>query len=330
MDVVRELIDRVQAKGVATDQSLNPFWKGQLARVIETFEGGKTPTVEQVQVALGYLSEPLPEGVKTNKQMPGWQQLMAEVKANHSGSTDKLHREHVGALMTLARNKLISPYLTLIDAIKVKSSFNEARYFWHLHKTKMALETVEKSGRLNVLEVGAGAGQYALHLIRGGLVDNYVIVDLPEMLVNSAANIIAAIGADAVRFGEAPDMAPTPTPRVWLLDTGDIRRVPPNSVDLASNFNSFAEMDEDIRDGYIAQIYRTARSGCIFYNVNRRQMNMTRRDGSSHETNPLLYPYHRTDRVLEWEPDRLQQDNRSVEFFSSHKNFSISSIREIA
>ncbi len=105
--------------------------------------------------------------------------------------------------------------------------------------------------------------------------------------------------------------------------------MPANSVDLASNFNSFAEMDEDVRDNYIANIYRTARPGCVFYNVNRRQTNMTRRDGTPHETNPLLYPYRPTDKVIEWEPDRLQQDNRSVAFYSSHKNFCISSIRQI-
>jgi hypothetical protein len=80
---------------------------------------------------------------------------------------------------------------------------------------------------------------------------------------------------------------------------------------MALNFNSFMEMDEQARDRYISEIYRTLRHGGVFYNVNRRQAALPQPDGSTFDNNPLLYPYRTSDRILFWEEDPFQTATRS-------------------
>jgi hypothetical protein len=149
------------------------------------------------------------------------------------------------------------------------------------------------------------------------------------MLLNSHGALSHWLPEAPMHIGEAPDFD-APGMHFWFLETTDIERVPDRSLDAALNFNSFMEMDEQVRDYYIEQVYRATAAGAVFYNVNRMQREMTRRDGTTYANNPLLYPYRATDQVLHWEPDEMQQSLRAYRFAAPIKSFCISRMAIVA
>ena len=194
-----------------------------------------------------------------------------------------------------------------------------ARHFYYSRRLKAVRA---EPGR--ILEIGAGSGQFATFATDAGLVSHYVIVDLPEMLLNSAATVARKLPQADIRAGEAPDFS-APGLHFWLLRPSEIALIPDRSLDAGLNFNSFMEMDDQVRDAYIGHIYRTCSPGAAFYNVNRYQQSMARRDGSTFTGNPLLYPYRADDEVIEWGVDEMQHTLRA-RVFHTPKSFSISRI----
>ena len=117
---------------------------------------------------------------------------------------------------------------------------------------------------------------------------------------------------------------------VRYLITGEIRNVPDDSVDVALNFNSFMEMDRDVRDNYFEEIYRTTRRRGLFMNCNRMQRHMTMRDDRKYENNPLTYHYKATDEIVAWEPDRVQEDRKSRKLRSNNESFAICRVSQVS
>ena len=321
-DVIEALSRRIVASGVGTSEAINPFWRGQLERLHAILDKGGALAPEAVQKALGYNQRRLPKGVASNRELPEWPMLMQAVK---TGDTSQLGKttEHVASLHYLLRKAALDDYLALADELGVVSDIGLVRLYWYARRLAGVLEDSGRMQPQTFLEVGSGSGRFASLLLRRGFVRHYVMVDLPEMLLNAMLTARALPGVE-LRFGETPDFT-LPGVVFWFLDTREIEKVPKASVDVAVNFNSFMEMDEDIRDFYISEVYRASRPGAIFYNVNRRQPKMTRRDGSRFDNHPMFYPYRPTDRVLEWEPDDLQQCTRSV-LFAAPSSFCMSRI----
>jgi putative sugar O-methyltransferase len=235
--------------------------------------------------------------------------------------------EHVGALAFLQRVGLFDAYLAWVDGHGVKSDMDLARHYWYAFKLRRVRGKGADPGVC--LEVGAGSGRFSSLLVEQGVARQFVLVDLPEMLLNAMLLIGEMFPQADIRYDETPDFT-QPGLIFWMLETSDIQRVPDRSIDAGLNFYSFMEMDEQVRDFYIAQIYRAAAPGALFYNVNRRQGKMTRRDGARFQNNPLLYPYRPDDKVIEWEPDDFQQSNRSDRFIAPTKAFAISRIARVA
>lgn len=187
-----------------------------------------------------------------------------------------------------------------------------ARHWYYARQIDELAARAVGDGPLDVLEIGGGAGNLALFLARMGRVRSYTIVDLPEMLVHSAYTI--------QRYEEQAGLSFDPGARPEVeADRRDYTFVPADQAprladrafDLCLNLNSFMEMDADVRDRYIELIYRGARPGALFYNVNRRQPALPLRDGSTWDNNPLLYPYRSDDDVLVWEEDPFQTVTRT-------------------
>ena len=327
IDAVNALIQRFQSGEIGQSNEINPFWRDQLARLERTLrKEGPDVSFDLIRGALGYNAFRLPAGVTANAQRRDWPRLMQAVESRDLQGVDHI-AEHVGALSYLKRAGCLDAYLAWVDALGVMSDLDLARHYWYAFK--LARFRGKGASPAVCLEVGSGSGRFATRLVELGIVRQFVLVDLPEMLPNAMLLVGERFPQAEIRYGETPDFT-QPGLIFWMLETSDIKRVPDRSIDIALNFYSFMEMDEAIRDFYIGQIYRAAAPGALFYNVNRRQQRMTRRDGTFFENNPLLYPYRKSDTVLEWEPDDFQQSNRSDRFRAPTKSFAISRIARLA
>ena len=201
-----------------------------------------------------------------------------------------------------AWKEMFDAYLAFIRPFEIRSSMTTARHYYRT----MVLERLRADhleGReLRVLEVGAGAGNLAVFLLSRRLAASYVIVDLPEMLMNAAVNINRYWPEATLHFDELPDPAHRDAAgHVHLVRTTRIADLEPDQFDAMLNFNSFMEMDQATRDMYIREMYRTARDGAVLYNVNRRQQRLPQPDGSLFDNNPLFFPYASQEHVLFWE-----------------------------
>jgi putative sugar O-methyltransferase len=321
MDAFERLNKHILDHGVGKAELINPFWDKQLNKLRDLLRINSRPAPYQLAKALGYYDKHLPPGTK-NSDAQGWSEVIHAIE-NPSEYPRGLV-EHAGAVSVLKRGGLLDEYLRTIDELGLASSMPLARHFFYFNRLISLSKTLGRRRQI-YLELGAGGGQFATLLATFGFSNHYVIVDLPEMLLNSMTNISQRFESASIRFGEKPDFSKDEL-CFWFLSTDEIELVPDASVTTSCNFNSLMEMDIDVRNFYIKNVYRCSAPGAIFYNVNRRQRAMTKRDGSTYDNNPLLYPYQASDRVIEWEPDQMQQDYRSERFQSPHLSFCISRI----
>lgn len=152
----------------------------------------------------------------------------------------------------------------------------------------------------NVLEIGAGLGNLAAIIKERYSVGSYVIVDLPEMLLNSSLTLRALFPDVAVHFifpGSAD--ADMNQPGFYLCVPEALDRIPRNFFDFALNIDSLQEMAEAQVKTYIDLVQATAKNGGYFINLNRRKT-LT---AEKFDNNPLMYPYHASNKILRWETD---------------------------
>lgn len=315
---IQTLLAKMTPEKGAEDPTTNPFWFGQLAKLRALLASKPDAAPEELQEALGYTSEMLPEGVTSNREDEAFSELLTKMasevrphvkKFHQTLPQDKHENEHMSVLFLFNVMGILTPYLDYLDKMGVRSSMSIARHWFYMTRLEAFLENSDLKAPLTMLEVGAGGGHQAWFLIAQGLVKRYIIVDLPEMLLNSMITLSSKYPEASIHLNEVPPEGDGLS--FCFLETENIRKVPAGSVDVAMNFNSLMEMAQDVRDFYIGEIYRVGRPGALFYNVNRRQPNMTLRNGETYDNNPLLYPYQTSDVVLEWEPDVVQQGYRS-------------------
>ena len=311
-------LERVRAAGARQDETLNPFWRDQLGLYgyAELLASGKELDPQEVASSLGvgYSAERLPAGVR-NKETPEF--LRWPAIADPPETMDPESRKEIAATTFLARRGLLDAHLSEMDDLGIVSRSWIKRQWLCARRLKALLE-----GPSDFLEIGPGGGQIGLMLAAAGLVRSYVFVDLPDMLLATIRTITSHLPDAQVSVGEICD-------GFSFLGPDEIGLVADASIGVALNFNSFSEMDGQVRDNYIAEVYRTAAPNALFYNVNRRHIRMTGRDGKPFENHPLLYPYRPDDQVIEWEPDEFQQASRSGLFSTSQSSFCISRIARI-
>lgn len=210
--------------------------------------------------------------------------------------------EHVYSLETLRSFKLMKSYENFMTQLQLRSSMSTARHYYYAHHLQELAERHLNQEPYRFIEVGAGAGNLAYFLFRTGLVQDYFIVDLPEMLLNSAYTIIKYLPDAQLDFQVKPaEPKSSSTPRFVLLTPDMVSDIPDSAFDVFINIVSFQEMDRESRDEYIDLAYRVGRPGALFFNVNRRQNNLPLSDGTTWDNNPLTYPYSSSDRVVIFE-----------------------------
>lgn len=319
--LIETQLHRIKARGVGASAEINPFWLKLLAAIDDLLKATPHPSNAQIQAVMGYASLPLPDGV-TNRSVLDARGILDAMERHTTDGLSKGDAGHAAQLYFLKHRNLLRPYLAWADAAGLLSDLNLGRLWWYAERLQERLAALDRVAPQVFLEVGSGSGRLAMNLYQRGLVRHYVMVDLPEMLINAMITVAeSAPGAD-MRLGETPNFSIS-RPTFWFLETAAIENVPSGGVDVAVNINSMMEMDETVRDDYLAQMDRTLRSGGLLYNVNRMQRTMTRRNGETFESNPLLYPYPPTARVLEWEPDACQESTRA-KTMRAHPSFTIS------
>ncbi len=322
-DPLHALLMRVRELKVDGGDAINPFWIDELRPLKEALAENAGLDAPAIQRLLGYVSAPLGPG-ESNAAL--FNKLL---RIGRREALPKQDIEHATGLKFLYRVGVLDEYYRIADSHGLRSSMTLTRHFWYARELARVLDSMSKRRPCAFLEIGAGGGQFAFFNSLGGRVSHYVIVDLPAMMINSMTMLMERFPEAEFHFDETPDFSASGL-AFWFLDTRDIARVPDQSVDVAANFNSFMEMAEDVRNFYFDEIYRVARPGALFYNVNKRQERMTTGDGRTYDNHPLLYPYRTTDRVIEWQPDPFQQSLKSGWLVAPMGSFAISRIAEIA
>jgi putative sugar O-methyltransferase len=318
-DALREYVADVAS--LAEASNVNLFWERQLAAVAPLPEEvNREALKDRVESFYGF--ERLPEGVTGPDNDPDYLRilelrdaLVRDVRHPDRSAigAGQLEFEHLRSLDFLRRRGLLEDYLAFIAPLGIRSSMPTARHYYYAHTLDQLIGEHLTDESLDILEIGAGAGNLACFLQRLGRARSYCIVDLPEMLIHSGFTVSEHVPAAELTFNRfrSERAAEARTPFTFIADSrADL--VPEASFDLCLDFNSLSEMDQRPRDDYLELIYQAARPGALFFNVNRRVRAVPQRDGSTFDNNPLLFPYRTTDRVLEWEEDDFQQETRSA------------------
>ena len=330
---IESLLASTDLSWLADDATISEFWKKQIATARQ--RAGEDKSADDLRVAdvvaqLGYGFKPLAPGRQLDED-PALQRVLErwqQVKPMLQRSGPKIpglsldEWEHLSSIAWLQHEQLFDDYVAFLRPFGVKSSMTVARHYYRTRVIERLCADHIAQDSLDVLEIGAGAGNLAVFLLARRLARSYVIVDLPEMLLNAAQNIIQYWPEATLHFDETPGVErPDTGCHVFLVRTSRIEDLAPSQFHVMLNFNSFMEMDRATRDMYIHGMYRTAREGAILYNVNRRQAKLPQPDGSLFDNNPLFYPYVGHDDVLFWEDDPFETAVRA--WFGKRPSLSI-------
>jgi hypothetical protein len=297
------------------------FWQRELRELADAAGVGEVGRITSVDVgrvvaASEYALEPLPPDAEAPARDKRYRHTLKAVRRAHDADRENtpeahaLDREewwHGRALLLLAGRDLLDGYLTFLAGLGVRSSYRAAWNYWYLLELEHVLAEHGPGRPLDVVEIGPGSGMLGCFLHRRGLTRRYTMIDLPEMLVVSGYTVARHCPDATLTFNQPPSGEPA----FALLAPQHAADVPDECADLVLNVSSFMEMDRSVRDDYIALLYRVARPGALFYNVNRRQRALPQPGGGTFDNNPLLYPYRPDDRVLLWEEDEFQQAVRA-------------------
>lgn len=312
---LRAYLAQVREEAAAYPPSL--FWEKRLTKFQEP-QDLATLSAADLETLVGPGFEALPPDVAALGTDPSFQQasrlemeLATQVKALSAKGlgADKPTYEHARALHFLRLRGVRREYEATLSEWGLRSTALVARYYWYALVIKDLATRYLGVAPLNVLEVGAGPTRLGYMLYRFGLVRSYCVVELPERLLVGAYVLSKWLPDVELKLNEPPTLTSS-GPVFNFLTPRLLPSVYPAVFDLALNFNSFMEMDEAVRDEYIAEIYRTGRAGAVFYNVNRRQQ-LPQRDGGTFDSNPLTYPYQSDDEICFWEEDAFQHSTRN-------------------
>ncbi|OAI14912.1 MULTISPECIES: putative sugar O-methyltransferase [Methylomonas] len=332
LEIFKELLDNIQRKGLASDRSINAFWRYQLERLapcLSDFDSDlsniTSEQIESILQALAYDQERVSQSLNTEMLIDFATNVLPKQQKSFHASLpgEKRDVEHIGGLWFLWRKKLLEEYLSAVREHGLISSMTTIRHWWYYRKLKSFLP---HKPIVSILEIGAGSGFFARLLINDNPSLRYFVVDLSEMLLTSSANLTSSFPMLQASLNSVADNS---APGLFFLETTAIEFVSSATIDVALNFNSMMEMNIETRNYYLNQIYRVCSAGALFYNVNRMQRKMSDIGEASYVNNPLTYPYRKEDVVIEWEPDELQQDYRARFGYGAIESFAISSIRRV-
>ena len=220
-----------------------------------------------------------------------------------------IYDERIFRVWSYVRNNgvdLDSHFRVLESSHRPKFTFNTLKTVYFYDKLLKYLTPHIKDQDISIMEVGAGMGNLALLLagtVRSG---TYYVVDLPEMLMVLSAELNHHL-PDAVQLlpNEVKSIddvhAMEGSHRFVLLTPGQVGLIEDESVDLAINIESFAEMNQPTANGYVNEVNRALKVGGHFFTANRESRIIDSDDQLPQVTSHWNYPFQDSDNVLLWE-----------------------------
>ena len=238
--------------------------------------------------------------------------VLARLTRRLSDSRSRRYK-HVRALTFLRATPYFDAYQMFIKKLGVGSDMQTVRHYYYartLGKT-FEQENFDPSGK-TFLEVGSGAGNFAVVSFKLFAPKRYIIVDLPQMLAYAAYQVMRYAPEVEIVYPQEwskERFAAATGPTLFCLTPAQLTELSEHSVDVILNFTSFTEMDRDEINRYFTELYRIGKSGSFFYNVNRWKK-MNDREGHSYINNPFFLPYRADDVVLHWGLDEFHHRTR--------------------
>jgi hypothetical protein len=155
--------------------------------------------------------------------------------------------------------------------------------------------------RPRVIEIGGGLGNLAAITHFQVPLFQYVVVDLPEMLLHSSMALRTYYPdvPAAFLYPGSPDVFRPDAPGFYYCTPDAVADLAEGAFDAGWNIDSFQEMTEGQVAGYLRLLQQAVRPGGHLVTLNRRK----RLEAEGFDNNPLLYPYARENSVLRWETD---------------------------
>jgi len=168
---------------------------------------------------------------------------------------------------------LLKEYKDFFAQHRIYYSHNTLKTFFYFKKISKYLNIFppEKIQQLDVLEIGAGLFNFGYIITKSTKNFNYVVVDLPEMIISSVSEIMNHYEPDFEIYlpNEIDAFYKSENNRKVLFVTPDqIDKIQP-SFDLFVNHESFAEMDISIVNDYLNRVSSLLRKGAYIFIVNR-------------------------------------------------------------
>lgn len=188
----------------------------------------------------------------------------------------------------LWKKGLIKEYLQTLEKFNSSNIVAAAQNFWFydvLRRADDKFKLFKDSKDLNFLEIGSGGGLFALYMFEKYPIKNYILVDLPEML--------------EVAKAEFKRVRPDLLSKVQFLKPDETGQLADKRFDGFFNFCSFTEMEQPEIKRYFDLIYKTAKPGAVFYNVNYDRF-LENRDGTITDNSSIFFPYSPNDKILVW------------------------------
>jgi len=215
--------------------------------------------------------------------------------------------------LTLESIGMLDDYFKFMKKNEFYTDFSSQRlYFYNRIQQLIVEKYLDNKNDLNFLEIGAGGGNSAIFLIKNNIVKNYVIVDLPEMLIYSAYHINKNCEEFNIEFGlDKINNLNNESKTVYFLTPDQIDSIPDKLINFQFSINALMEMRIDISNRYIKEMYRIgadnsitmiiARINELFLNEKIKELN-----------NPYAYQYSFDDKIISMGPDFLQDNSRAL------------------
>ncbi len=176
---------------------------------------------------------------------------------------------------------IIQKYKNIVKDYKEMTSMNlnlaeeRSNIIFQYYYRNLLIPFLENKPKDVFLEVGAGSGNLALILANTFSPKIYLIIDLPEALINSY--IFLSTKFPFYRYILPDQFNPKTlhkennyknTTFIFLVPSQK-NLIPDNIVDLSINTHSFQEMDQNIISDYFKLIYRLGKDNSLFFCSNR-------------------------------------------------------------
>ncbi len=237
-----------------------------------------------------------------------WRRLLSAARSNRLGRQLDWRTYKVYAF--LRKNGIkIDDYLGPVSRVHpVRISYNSLKTVYFAHKV-FSNCAFDNDRRNFFLEVGAGAANFLIITAFRFSKLSYYVVDLPEMLLVSSFETLKHVPGAHIYMPNDVENGVLEQPlrgdkNFIFLTPSQIGRIPNNSIDLALNIESFAEMPQNVAESYIDFFYRILKPGAYMFTANR-ESRIISENGSF--TCYWKLPYSDKDKIILWEYCPMRQ-----------------------